>query len=69
MSTAAAVFGQLAQLKPGETYEMTVRRDGQEVKAKNIIQEKEEVRQYVFQLDPQATPQQIQLREAWMKNL
>ncbi|MVM32106.1 peptidase [Spirosoma sp. HMF4905] len=59
----------LKQLKPGDMYEVTVRRNGQDITVKPAMLEKENLKQYVFQLDPQATPQQVQLREIWMKNL
>ncbi|GAB4028140.1 M61 family metallopeptidase [Spirosoma koreense] len=59
----------LRQLKPGDTYDLTVRRNGQDITVKNTVLEKELVKQYVFQLDPQATLQQVQLRDIWMRNL
>ena len=63
------IRGELTQLKVGDTYDVTVLRNGQEVTVKSLILEKELIYQYKFELDPQATPQQIQLRETWMKNL
>ncbi|SFE93534.1 M61 family metallopeptidase [Spirosoma endophyticum] len=60
---------ELMQLKAGDTYDVTVRRNGQEVPVKNAILEKELILRYKFEPDPQATPQQVQLRDAWMKNL
>lgn len=60
---------ELMQLKAGDTYDVTVRRNGQEIPVKNAILEKELILRYKFEPDPQATPQQVQLRDAWMKNL
>ena len=60
---------ELTQLKAGDTYDVTVRRKGQELTVKNAILEKELILRYKFDPDPQATPQQLQLRDAWMKNL
>lgn len=59
----------LKQLKAGDTYDITVRRNGQESTVKSSMLEKDVIKQYVFQLDPQATAQQLQLREAWQRNL
>lgn len=65
----AALRAGVDQLKAGETYTVTVRRDGQEVTLTLPTQEREIVDRYKFTLNPQATPQQLQLRDAWMKNL
>ncbi|UFH56449.1 peptidase [Spirosoma sp. KNUC1025] len=69
LENIAKVQSDLKQLKPGDTYDITVRRNGQDVTVKSTILEKDEVKRYVFEPDPQATPQQLQLREIWMKNL
>jgi predicted metalloprotease with PDZ domain len=69
MQTIGKIQGELKQLKPGDTYDITVRRDGQDITVKNTMLEKEVVKQYVFSVDPQATPQQVQLREVWQRNL
>ncbi|GAB3543004.1 M61 family metallopeptidase [Spirosoma fluminis] len=69
MQTVGKIQGDLKQLKPGDTYDVAVRRNGQEVTVKATMLEKEVVRQYVFAVDPQATPQQAQLREVWQRNL
>ena len=69
MESVGKIQAELKQLKAGDTYEITVRRNGQDITVKNAMLEKEGVKQYVFQLDSTATPQQIQLREVWMKNL
>jgi predicted metalloprotease with PDZ domain len=69
LSNIAAIGGQLQGLKPGDAYQFTVRRDGKEVNVPVQVLEQEEVKSYAFEPDPQATPAQLQLREAWMKNL
>ncbi|GAA4460208.1 peptidase M61 [Nibrella saemangeumensis] len=69
MSSVQAIAGQMKQLKPGDTYELTVRRDGQEHVVKSTMLEIDEVQRYVFRPDPNATTQQLRLREAWAKNL
>ena len=51
----------------GDVYSLTVRRNGQEITVKSTVAEKEVVRKYVFQVDPQATPAQVQLREVWQR--
>jgi len=65
----AAIAGQLQGLKAGEAYQFTVRRDGKEVVVPVQVLEQEEIKQYAFEPDPQATNAQLQLREAWAKNL
>ncbi|AUD03712.1 M61 family metallopeptidase [Spirosoma pollinicola] len=69
METIGAIQDEMKQQKAGDVYELTVKRDGQEIRAKSTVYEKELVRNYQFQLDPQATPQQLQLREVWQRNL
>jgi hypothetical protein len=69
VSNIAAVGGQLQRLKAGESYQFTVRRDGKAVTVPVQVLEQEEVKPYAFEADPQATPAQLQLREAWSKNL
>jgi predicted metalloprotease with PDZ domain len=65
----ASIAGQLQGLKAGDAYEFTVRRAGKEVTVPVKVLEQEEVKPYAFEPDPQATPAQLRLREAWMKNL
>ncbi|WP_460962078.1 M61 family metallopeptidase [Spirosoma litoris] len=69
MDNIGKIQTDLKQLKPGDTYEVTVRRNGQDITVKCPMLEKEGLKQYVFELNPQATPQQVQLREIWQKNL
>ncbi|GAB4010814.1 peptidase M61 [Spirosoma migulaei] len=69
MDNIGKIQADLKKLKPGDTYEVTVRRNGQDITVKNAMLEKEGVKQYVFELNPQATLEQVQLREVWMRNL
>ncbi|HEX8528995.1 MAG TPA: PDZ domain-containing protein [Cytophagales bacterium] len=69
LDNIAAVGGQLQGLKAGESYQFTVRRDGKEVTVPVQVLEQEEIKPYAFEPDPQATPAQLALREAWAKNL
>ncbi|GAB3019431.1 M61 family metallopeptidase [Spirosoma pulveris] len=69
LETFSAIQYELKKQKVGDVYELTVKRNGQELKVKGTVQEKELVQKYKFQLDPQATPQQIKLREVWQQNL
>ncbi len=64
-----AIAGQMQGLKAGDAYTLTVRREGKEVEVPVKVLQKEEVKQFAFEPDPRATPAQLQLREAWAKNL
>ncbi|KUG09938.1 PDZ domain-containing protein [Solirubrum puertoriconensis] len=55
--------------KPGDQVELTIRRDGAEKKIRCRSVEREEIKRYHFATDPNATPQQLALRDAWSKNL
>ncbi|GAB3987496.1 peptidase M61 [Spirosoma daeguense] len=68
-STLADIRKQINSLKAGDTYELSVRRNGQLITAKPTMQEIDEVKKYSFEADPQATPEQLKLRENWLKNL
>lgn len=69
LGTAQTIVDQLKALKAGEPYTIVVRRNGKEIPIKAKVLEKADTRQYVFQINPTATAQQVQLREAWLKNL
>jgi predicted metalloprotease with PDZ domain len=68
-NNAQSIGGQINALKAGDTYTLTVLRDNKEITVPCRIEEKAEVKNYVFQPNPQATPQQMQLRSSWLKNL
>ncbi|MCK8491041.1 PDZ domain-containing protein [Spirosoma sp. RP8] len=59
----------IRSLKAGDSYTVTVRRNGQPLTVNAAMQEIDEVNRYVFEPNQQATPQQFQLRERWQKNL
>ncbi|GAB3781108.1 peptidase M61 [Spirosoma horti] len=69
LETMPAIQNELKKQAVGDVYSMTVRRDGQEITVKSTVAEKELVKKYIFQVDPQATPAQVQLRESWQRNL
>ncbi|MCR5888884.1 peptidase [Hymenobacter sp. J193] len=54
---------------PGTEVELTIRHDGAEKKVRCRTIARDEVKRYNFALDPQATPAQLALRQAWLKNL
>ncbi|MBD2703654.1 PDZ domain-containing protein [Spirosoma sp. BT702] len=68
-TTFASLRNQINNLKAGDTYEVTVRRNGQSVTVKPVMQEIDETKKYTFEPDAQATAQQLQLRGQWLKNL
>lgn len=68
METLPAIQKTLRSLKPGETYQMMVRRNGQTVTVTTPVLEKEVVKRYQFSVNPSATPEQVKLREAWQRN-
>ncbi|RAK68422.1 peptidase [Hymenobacter edaphi] len=55
--------------KPGEEVELTISREGKEKKVRCRTVERDETKRFYFAVDPQATPQQLALRQAWLKNL
>lgn len=69
LESVGKIQAELKQLKGGDTYDITVRRNGLESTVKGTVLEKEAVRQYIFEPDAQANPEQLQLREVWMQNL
>ncbi|WP_080054829.1 M61 family metallopeptidase [Spirosoma aerolatum] len=69
MDNVAKIQADIKQLKAGDPYKITIRRNGQDSTVDAAMQEKANIKQFVFEVDPQATPQQVQLREVWMRNL
>ena len=55
--------------KPGDEIELTISHEGKEKKVRCRSVERDEIKRYFFAVDPQATPQQLALRQAWLKNL
>jgi predicted metalloprotease with PDZ domain len=68
-TTFKAIMSKLESTKPGADAELTIERDGKEQKIRCRLLEKEDVQRYAFVPDPAATPAQLALRQAWMKNL
>lgn len=69
LRNAQQAFGELHALGANETFTMKVRRGEDEFTytcAKQLI---DEVRRHVFTVDPDATEEQIRLREIWVTNL
>ncbi|MDX5436023.1 MAG: PDZ domain-containing protein, partial [Pontibacter sp.] len=69
LQNANQVIGGLQALKPGDVYKFTVNRDGQEQEVSLSIIEKEKVLKHQFSVNEQASPQQVALRNSWMRNL
>jgi predicted metalloprotease with PDZ domain len=53
----------------GAPYVLTVRRDGKEYVIRGRVQQRKEVKDFDFYLNPAATPGQLALRAAWLRNL
>lgn len=70
---AQQILTKLSKQPIGTEYTLTVKREtGDEVEEKTIdckILSKEEVKRYIFEVDDNASPEQIALRKAWMSNL
>lgn len=69
LNNARRQFGEFKQLQADVAYELTIERGG-EVKTftcDKFLQEK--IERHVFEVEPDTTPEQMTLRNAWMKNL
>ncbi|MCC3156307.1 peptidase [Hymenobacter sp. 15J16-1T3B] len=55
--------------QPGQEVELTIGHEGKEKKVRCRTVERDETKRFYFAVDPQATPQQLALRQAWLKNL
>lgn len=69
LATANQVLSKLATLNIGDSYTLTIKRNGEQKDVVCQIQGQEETLKHLFTVNEQATPQQIALRQAWMKNL
>ncbi len=65
---ASVVLKELRQQPAGTPYTITVKRSEGSVIIKASILSKELTRDFVFEEDPNATPEQLELRKAWMTN-
>ncbi|OON68231.1 peptidase [Hymenobacter sp. CRA2] len=63
------VFAAMQSAKPGAEVELTISRDGAEKKVRCRTLERDEIKRYNFTTDANATPQQLALRQAWLKNM
>ncbi|TGE19744.1 M61 family metallopeptidase [Hymenobacter elongatus] len=68
-STLRQALTELKARKPNEEYELTIRHDGAEKKVRCRLVEQQEIKRYDFAVLPDATPAQLALRQAWLKNL
>ncbi|KAA3436261.1 M61 family metallopeptidase [Rufibacter hautae] len=57
------------QLKAGDAYALIVRRNGKEEKLQLKMLENQEVQKHLFEVEENATPAQLSLRQSWIKNL
>ncbi len=69
LQNAQQELAKLMQTKPGETVSYTVKRNDNLVQVNTTIREKDEELRHLFEINEQATPQQLALRNAWMQNL
>lgn len=64
---AGMIFGRMAAMEPGSTVRMTIKRQDKEMDVVCVLIPR--VTRHKFVVNPNASPEQVQLREAWMKNL
>jgi len=64
-----ATLEQIKASKPGQAYDMTIRHQGTEKKVHCRLLGREDIKRYYFAVMPNATPEQLALRKAWMTNL
>ena len=69
MQNAQEIMVGLKQLAIGEEYQMKIRRDEEEIDVTAKVFSQEKVNRHVFELDPDATEDEVALRAIWMKNL
>lgn len=67
MQNARELFGKLRTLKVGDSLTMTVKRGDEELTITQTLQPR--IIRHLFEVNPDAGPQQVKLREAWLKNL
>ncbi len=68
LQTVQQAFAGLGTLGAGEEFTIKVRRSGEEREltcAKRLV---DRIERHIFRVDPDATPEQVALRRAWMKN-
>jgi predicted metalloprotease with PDZ domain len=65
----ASAVSKVRERAPNTELPITIRRDGKEQVVRVRLASTDEVKSYAFEPNPTATPAQLALREAWMKNL
>ncbi|WP_439881860.1 M61 family metallopeptidase [Pontibacter sp. MBLB2868] len=69
LQNAGQLLSKLNDLNAGDTYKLTINRDGQQQELNLKVFEKEKIQKHLFKLNEQATPQQVALRNSWMHNM
>jgi C-terminal processing protease CtpA/Prc len=64
---AQMLFGKLTAMKPGSKVTITIKRDKKEMDVVAELQAR--AQRHKFSVNSNASPEQIRLREAWMKNM
>ncbi|HEY6952780.1 MAG TPA: PDZ domain-containing protein [Bacteroidota bacterium] len=64
---AQMLFGKVTAMKPGTKIAIGIKRDGKEMEV--VAELEPRITRHKFAVNPNATPEQVRLREAWMKNL
>jgi len=69
LGNANQVLPRLGTLNMGDAYTFTIKRNGEEKVVQCKILSMDEVKKHAFEVNEQATPQQLALRNNWLKNL
>lgn len=69
LETAQVVLSKLRDLNPGDSYEMSVSRNGEKMNITGQILTKEDIKRHQLIVKPEPDEKALKLREAWMKNL
>ena len=67
METAQAILQQALSMKVGDTYDIVVKRDGEEIKLTGVLLQRKQ--RHIFEEMENVSPEQKKFREVWMKNL
>lgn len=63
------MLSELKEKEAGQPYELVVEREGEQMTFHLEKISIEKVKKHVFEVDPDATREQVRLRQAWMRNL
>ncbi|MEJ8801650.1 M61 family metallopeptidase [Pontibacter sp. H249] len=69
LGNANQVLPKLSTLNIGDSYTFTIKRNGEQKDIACKILSIDEVKKHLFEVNEQATPQQVALRTNWMQNL